>query len=628
MSDDGVTSVGSGIDSAVLRISRTYEVRGYLQTVTSLDNPSPGSGAIVNDVRLEYNAFGQLINDYQSQTGAVSTNTTPKTSYTYEDGSRNSARRNATIYPNGRIIGYNYGPTSGTSDLLDRIEQIWDGSSALAQYTYRGRKSTVRIQYLEPVVEMTYIAQPGQPYGDGGDQYTGLDRFNRIVDVPWLITGTSNYLERVQYGFDRVSNRVWRKEVVAPSGNFDEQFAYDGLYQLDDRKRGTLGSGATIIGTPAEEEAFVFDATGNWQRYTVTVSGSQTLDQSRAHDKGNEISAIDGVASALEYNAGGSTTITPSVTNWRSSQIVTWDAWNRLVRVATESGTLGSYEFDGLMRRVIKITAVGGETQQRNYFYSDAWQILEERLGTSSSADRQFVWGLRYPDGDLIVRDWYGASTSRLYALHDQWHVTAVTDRTAAVQERYCYDAFGTSTVLTAAFQSRSASLYDWETRYCAYRFDAESSLYQVRQRSLHSGLGRWLSRDSLRYVTPYSPYGNLLRKFGGTRLFNDDAIELLQGPNLYIYVRNAPPQGTDPTGEFFPPVVIAIVAVVLIAALLTEATVGFKEQVMRDDPMAPPPPPPPDHTPEEEFEDEGENQNNGGQGPPPSATATSSAPA
>jgi hypothetical protein len=31
-------------------------------------------------------------------------------------------------------------------------------------------------------VDVTYIKQTGESNGDAGDQYTGLDRFGRIVD--------------------------------------------------------------------------------------------------------------------------------------------------------------------------------------------------------------------------------------------------------------------------------------------------------------------------------------------------------------------------------------------------------------------------------------------------------------
>jgi hypothetical protein len=43
--------------------------------------------------------------------------------------------------------------------------------------------------------------------------------------------------ERVKYGFDRASNRVWRESTVA-SGGQDEFYTYDGLYEVKTLDRG------------------------------------------------------------------------------------------------------------------------------------------------------------------------------------------------------------------------------------------------------------------------------------------------------------------------------------------------------------------------------------------------------
>src|SRR4051812_2682262 len=77
----------------------------------------------------------------------------------------------------------------------------------LARYTHRGIKSTARIEYVQPGLEMTYIKLASEPVGDGGDRYTGLDRFNRIIDVRWLKTSTGSDVDRFKYGFDFAGNR-------------------------------------------------------------------------------------------------------------------------------------------------------------------------------------------------------------------------------------------------------------------------------------------------------------------------------------------------------------------------------------------------------------------------------------
>ena len=69
---------------------------------------------------------------------------------------------------------------------------------------------------------LAYIKQGAEPIGDGADQYTGWDRFSRIIDQRWIKTSTWTALERVQYGFNQASsNRQWRDNLVA-SGGQDE----------------------------------------------------------------------------------------------------------------------------------------------------------------------------------------------------------------------------------------------------------------------------------------------------------------------------------------------------------------------------------------------------------------------
>src|SRR4029077_3358524 len=158
--------------------------------------------------------------------------------------------------------------------------------------------------------------------------------------------------------------------------------------------------------------------------------------------------------------------------------------------------------YDGAKRRTIKKLYTGGVlSETRHFFYTDPsrWQVIEERLGSSTTAERQFVWGLRYID-DLILRDrdttGSGTLNERLYSLQDpNWNVAAIVDSTGDTQERYCYDAYGTASLLTPAFAVRTISLFVWEIFFGGYRRDSESSIYNVRNRMLHIRVG-WLQRD------------------------------------------------------------------------------------------------------------------------------------
>ena len=75
--------------------------------------------------------------------------------------------------------------------------------------------------------KMTYLGQGSESVRDGGDKYAGLDRFGRVADVRWIKSGTD--LERVRYGYDRVSNRRWRQNPVAATGQ--DEFYTDGVWE-------------------------------------------------------------------------------------------------------------------------------------------------------------------------------------------------------------------------------------------------------------------------------------------------------------------------------------------------------------------------------------------------------------
>jgi hypothetical protein len=108
------------------------------------------------------------------------------------------------------------------------------------------------------------------------------------------------------------------------------------------------------------------------------------------------------------------------------------------------------YDYDGRSFRTVKRSyAAGALAETRHSFYTADWQVLEERLGTSPTADRQSVWGLRYID-ELVLRDRNLAETTeRLYALQDpNWNVMLVGTDGGTTQERRAYSAYGARRVV------------------------------------------------------------------------------------------------------------------------------------------------------------------------------------
>lgn len=495
--DDVVNVLGSGVDATVRRLGRNYDVRGLPQQLTSFADT--GGTNVVNQVQNQYNGFRQLVTQYQAHDGTVNISTTPKIQYGYADGGANTVRPTTLTYPNGRVVSYDYGSSGGDDDRLSRIESLDDaGGATRVACTYLGLSNFVKSICPEPQLTWTLIGG-----SDPANPYSGLDRFGRTIDCLW--TSTSSTVERVKYGYNRASSRIWRKNPVAQSGGNDELYSYDGLQRLVDMSRGNLAGGDAVIDGMSFAQQWTLDAAGNWGKFVTTdlQTPAENLDQLRTSDRANKITALTqryGTAwSQPAYDRAGNMTTVPKPVAPQSALAAIYDAWNRLVGLSDGS----AYAYDAMNRRAKQ--GAGGVA--RHYYYSSNWQVLEERLGNSpdaAAAERQFLWGLRYID-DLVLRDRSptnnGTLSERMYVVQDaNWNVTAIVNNEGTVQERYRYTTYGAPTFLNADFSAKSSSDYTWETLYAGYRWDVPTGFYQVRFRYLHPLLGLWLTRDPIGY--------------------------------------------------------------------------------------------------------------------------------
>ena len=294
--------------------------------------------------------------------------------------------------------------------------------------------------------------------------------------------GIMNY-QTTRYTYDRLGNRTSKRDVLAEQAgaDLDEIYTYDQQNQLIDLDR---------IGN---HEHFHYDTTGNWLAYQQ----NGTL-QTRTHNAANEIVSVDGSDTSLRTDAAGNMTRIPNPKAVPGQTVaqnlnLTYDAWNRLIRVSTPDGSeVMSCSYDGLNRRVRKTTA----SETREYYYNKNWQCLEEYLyGTLQNS---YLWGLRYLD-DLIC-----FTPDYTIALTDaNFNVVAVANQ-SGLTERYTYTAFGQRTILTPSYAPRSESVYPALTRtFTSQVLDYETGLMLYRNRCYAPTLGRFIVRDPIGY------YGN-----------------------------------------------------------------------------------------------------------------------
>jgi RHS repeat-associated protein len=486
---DAVTAFGTGVDQAVKRIDTAYDTGGRPFRFTSYNSATltdPVNNQ-VNQVQWTFNGLEQLITETQVHGNSQAPVISVQYAYSFVSaaGGPNHSRLTQIVYPNGRIVNYNY---SALDDALSRPTSLSDSSATLESYTYLGLGTVVKRAHPEPGVDLSYISQPGGST-DGGDQYTGLDRFGRVIDQYWVQAGQAT--DRFQYTYDQDGNRLTRTNVV--NSAFNEQYGYDNLNQLTSFTRGT------------HTQSWGLDALGNWGSFTTDGGTPQT----RTHNLQNQIASISGFTTPTYDNNGNTTTD-------QNNKTLVYDAWNRLVRY--NGTTTVTYAYDALNRRVSG-TSAGVTT---DVYYSSSWQVLEERISGVTQA--QYVWSPVYVDA-MVERD---VGTQRLYVQQDaNWNVTAIVGKPVAtwvVQERYAYDSYGLPSFLNpTTWAQLTNSQFSWIYLHQGGRYDTTSGLYYFRNRDYSPTLGRWVQPDPLMFSA------------------GDN--------NFYRYVGNNPTTALDATG-------------------------------------------------------------------------------
>jgi RHS repeat-associated protein len=444
----------------------------------------------------------------------VNTSLTPNVQYGYTlmAGGQNNSRLTSLTYPSSYVGNFTY--ASGLNSNISRLSSISDSGGTLESYKYLGLATVVERDHPQPNVNLTYLKQTGDgnANNDGGDQYTGLDRFGQVIDQFWVNAGTGQAVDRTQYGHDQDGNVLYAANLVDAA--FSNLYQYNPLNELTSYQRGTLNSTRTgLVGNPTDSQSWSLDALGNWS--SVTTNGTQ---QTRTHNAENELTAQNGTG--LTYDANGNTTQDAAGNKY------TYDAWNRLVKVTTSANAvLASYTYDALGRR---ITETHGTTTT-DLYYSAGWQVLEERIGGVVQARN--VWSPAGID-TLILRDQSsqhnGVLDQRLYVLQDpNGNVLALVDASGNVRERYAYQPFGTFTIYDSNWNVRGSSAYGWLYLFQAKRYDGAVNLYDSRERVYGPAFGRSLQQDPLGFAA--------------------------RDANFYLYVGNAPTSSTDPSGAIAP---------------------------------------------------------------------------
>ena len=265
------------------------------------------------------------------------------------------------------------------------------------------------------------------------------------------------------YTYDYASNRTSRDNVLVTGTHnvWDQDYTYDGLHRLKETDQGTASDTTHLITTKNSSKTKRSTNSATGRTSPKPTAPTTTLNQNRTHNVANELTAIDSWQNPA-FDDAGNMTIIPKPKDLTNGYTAKYDAWNRLVELKDETSTVVTTNtYDGLNRRIIR-DETGGSGDKIHYYYNENWQVLEERVGSATTADRQYVYHPHYIDA--LAMSINASGTKHFYTQDDNFNVTAAINSSGSVVERYHYSPYGEVTYLNPNFSKKQRKVLPSET--------------------------------------------------------------------------------------------------------------------------------------------------------------------
>jgi RHS repeat-associated protein len=559
----------AGINLSVISIDYAYKVCGRLLSVSSED----ASHDVLNEIYYQYDTNGLLDKEYEDANGAIDPAALSGVTYVgygYDDSTTETGgvyysdtgfRPTTLQYPTtgtnaSRVITDSYGTSGSMDDEINQLNSILDGSGTATSVTTSTTLDTFG-QMGDGTIVSEDFNQPSIGYnllGSTGSQ-PNLDQFGRVQDMVWAAIGSGDLLDGYAYARNLQGDVTSRQNLALDAYNtattpldpvyLDQVYGHDALNQLNSLTQGKLVDGSIPTDAVNYSQNFSLDGFGNWSNYAATSGGTTTVDQNRGTNSLNQITGFSdpsGVTltpwQAPAYDAVGNMTTVPQPGAETGTPLTCqYDAWDRLAAVYSSSTLVAAYDYDGLNRLIeTKSDYVTAGPQSVVYDLYAGQQLIETRSATFTAGDAapsavslapsyQYVWSASGSNVPML-RDTYSSgslvSADQIYFLTDaNDNVTAITNSSGSVLERYSYYAYGGVTVYSPTWTSPSTtSSYGNTILFAGMNLDMTTGLYHDMARWYNSSLGAFITTDPAQSTD-----------------------------NLYAYCGNDPIDETDPTG-------------------------------------------------------------------------------
>ena len=270
--------------------------------------------------------------------------------------------------------------------------------------------------------------------------------------------------------------------------NTSDKYAYDSYYRLKEVKYDFANN------TAARTDSFYQDGVHNIEQSTENGTtfawGVDKLNRLREKKVGSN------TESAYEYDERNNM-ISEDRSGTANDRTYIYDDLNRLIEVKDGSdNTIATYTYDAFNRRITK--TVGTTTERYSY---DDWYIVE--ISTNSNDYTNIIDS--GTDRHIAIEVTANNTSTLYYFLTDErGNVTALTDESGNILERYRYRVYGDFEILDAQFSPKNCNN---QTCYAANLhnflwggslYEPETGLYWMRNRYYHIDMHRFINQDPI----------------------------------------------------------------------------------------------------------------------------------
>jgi RHS repeat-associated protein len=404
-------------------------------------------------------------------------------------------------------------------------------------HTFRGNEALQDLHYVyDPAANITSIEDGVHPH---------------VYFKNAVVAASADYEYDAVYQLIEAAGREHIGQAPAQSGTLDDwhrtrqPLPNDGHALRRYRERFRYDQSGNLL----EMVHTAFD--GNWRR-TYDYAEQSLLDSNRVNNRLSRTKSGT-IAETYPYDEQGNTVAMPHLKE------LGWDHEDQLQTIDLNGGGRAYYLYDTAGRRVRKVVERQDGTLQKDRVYIGGYEIYREYTngGQVIANERRTLHVVDDKKRVALVETATVKDSHQIerqtpiirYQFHNHLESTTLElDEVGAVISYEEYYPFGGT--------SYQAVRGDLEVTQKRYRFtnkerDEESGLYYVGARYYVPWLGRWLSCDP---------------------------AALVDGTNVYRYVKNNPINATDPTGMWEMPswrTVAVVAAVVVVGTVVTVATAG-----------------------------------------------------